>query len=274
MTDACSGVACPEPCDGRSTTRLVATRTSGASTFRATRRLVGALSLLVGLAVLPASAAASDRLQRADAQWGVAPEQVCSMQATVVDGAREVVWQLQLQEGQALGHTSNLPEGKAQAFFHDGSTTWFQTASMRKPMELTSAHARLGSPPPVLLIAQPLSAQWVIVDEEGDTVSVEAVPNAQGPYTSAVFTFQGDRMTEARYAGPSGQVVHSATLTWSDEGVRIDLVDARGGGPSAFVATRPVCVPGQLDANADALASLLGKEPGGDVNGSEGAPAP
>ncbi len=242
------------------TALLVAMLASGLPASRAAR---GALSRAltvsaVVIALLPGIASAGDHLERADAAWAVPAEQVCSVDAQVTNGTVEVSWELQMQRGQTLGYSSNLAEDRAQAFWHTGTTTWFQTASMRRPLELSGGQSLVGGLPLVVLLGRPLVEQWVVTHEDGDTISVDARPDVDGPYASAVLVFVGDRLTEGSFAGPSGRVLHTATWSWTDETVRIEVVDATArGGTWVVDASRPVCAAGELHASRDRLGELL-----------------
>jgi putative ABC transport system permease protein len=242
------------------TTVITAMVASGAPALRAAQ---GALSrammaAIVLLTLVPASAQAQDRLARADAARAVPADQLCTVQLRVTEGSVAVTWEILLHEDQSVGHTLDLPANKAQAVLHDGETTWFQTASMRSPIQIGGSQRLAGGMPLAELLARPLEKQWTVVQARGDTLVVQARPEAGGAYATAELDFEGDRLSAARYAGRSGRVLRTATWTWAVDSVRIEVADASGRGKSTvLVASRPRCSPGKLVVDPEQLGQYV-----------------
>ncbi len=244
---------------------LTAMLASGLPALRASRGALsrGLMATAVLCTLVPGPAwGQSDPLARFDAARALPADQLCTVDLAVTEGGSEVRWELLLHAGRSLGRTVDQPASRAQVVLHDGDGTWFQTASMGRPLAVGGSQRLAGSLSLGQLLARPLGEQWEVERVVDGTLHVRARQGAGGPYASAELDFVDDRPSAARFAGPSGRVVRTAAWAWSDDGVRVELAEARGSAsPTVLVAARPRCEPGALDASPDQLRDWLQPTP-------------
>ncbi len=247
-----------------SATFVAAVTASAIPAWRATR---GELSRgLVGLAVLlaiaagpsPARAAESGALTSA---FGPPPpaDQRCTVDVAVKDTQSSIGWRVVTQGADTLAVSTTLLVGHRQAVLETGGATWFQTETMGKPMRVGLAQRLLGQLSIADVIDPRLASGWTVATTpapgQPGVITATATPGSGLAFARAEFDVAATGLLSgARFYGPSGNLVRSATYTFAGGRLSsVSVADASHAGATVLSLGTAACTKTPLGVTPDTL---------------------
>lgn len=243
-----------------SATFAAAVIASAIPAWRATRgelsRGLAGVAVLLSLALAPSSASAS---ALTDA-FGAPPpaDQRCTVDVAVKDAKASIGWRVVTQGADTLAVSTTLLAGHRQAVLESGGATWFQTETMGKPMRVGLAQRLLGQLSIADVIDPRLVAGWTVgsipAKGQAGVISATATPGAGLAFARAEFDVAASGLlSAARFYGPSGALVRSATYTFSGGRLSsVTVVDAARGS-TLLALGAPTCTSSPLGVTPDTL---------------------
>jgi len=244
-----------------SATFVAAVTASAIPAWRATRgelsRGLAGLAVLLAMALGPSSASAS---ALTDA-FGAPPpaDQRCTVDVAVKDTQSSIGWRVVTQGADTLAVSTTLLAGHRQAVLESGGATWFQTETMGKPMRVGLAQRLLGQLSIADVIDPRLVAGWTVASApskgQPGVIAATATPGAGLAFARAEFDVSATGLlSSARFYGPSGSLVRSATYTFTwGRLTSVTVVDAARSGSTLLSLDAPTCTATPLQVTPETL---------------------